>query len=214
VRARRHRISLPRVVVVLAVASCAGGDPVQDEVLLQQIPALHRSIEKWRQLEFTEPVVAEWKEHEQEHIKGWYEPTTKRLYLSPAAEGRFGEGVLIHELYHALQDQHYDLQAVHARAGDDEERNAVADALIEGEAMLAVMELLDYDFESMAAAVRDPEKRERASPYLIGALYVRTLRDACGWPAVERAYRSPPASREEMQEVAAAGGERITCPAE
>jgi hypothetical protein len=83
--------------------------------------------------------------------------------------------------------------------------------------MLAVMELLDYDFESIVARTSGAEEREHVAAYLEGSRYVRAVRDACGWPGVDRLFRDPPQSRETIWKVSGrAGGEApepdVVCP--
>jgi hypothetical protein len=77
--------------------------------------------------------------------------------------------------------------------------------------MLAVIELMDYDFEKVAGiadqAEIDPEETDRFR-YGAGSRYVRALRDKCGgWKAVDRAFRKPPRTTEEIQHPSCDGDE-------
>src|SRR5262245_13048889 len=46
-------------------------------------------------------------------LQGYYSPKEKRLYLFNDLSGAYERGVLIHEMVHALQDQHFGLQKLH-----------------------------------------------------------------------------------------------------
>jgi hypothetical protein len=114
-----------------------------------------------------------------------------------------GRGVLLHEMFHALQDQHFDLARLHAEVeplGADAQR--ALRALIEGEAMLAVSEIMSYDFEQHAHLPEtgpiDPERFEKIFHYGSGLRYVRALRDAGGWARVDAAFAAPPRTTMEI----------------
>lgn len=76
-----------------------------------------------------------------EQVLGYYDPPTKTLYLVAGVPRSALEPVLAHELVHALQDQHADLDALVARErGND--RQTAAQAALEGHATLVMMALL------------------------------------------------------------------------
>ena len=107
-----------------------------------------------------------------------------------------GRGTMLHEMFHALQDQHFDLARLHAEVeplGTDAQR--ALRALIEGEAMLAVSEIMSYDFEQHAhlpeSGPVDPERFEKIFHYGSGLRFVRALRDAGGWARVDAAFAAP-----------------------
>ena len=110
---------------------------------------------------------------------------------------------MLHEMFHALQDQLFDLEALHEGAwGGDAtttgERDRALRAIIEGEAMLAVAELMDYDFGAHTALPMhgelDEARFEKVFHYGAGLDFVLALRDAGGWPLVDRAFQDPPTS--------------------
>jgi hypothetical protein len=115
----------------------------------------------------------------------------------------FARGAQLHELFHALQDQAWDLSVLHGTATTTDEEHALQ-GLIEGEAMLAVSELLDYDFEQHAKIQAEGEidraRFEKIFHYGEGLRFVRALRDAepGGWAAVDRAWGRPPRSTAEL----------------
>lgn len=77
-----------------------------------------------------------------EQILGYYDPKTKVLYVVRGAPDEYVGITIMHELVHALQDQYIDLDSLQKQSGDDD-RQAAAQAVIEGEAT----------YEQMAAMV-------------------------------------------------------------
>lgn len=159
--------------------------------------AVMASIETWRGLPFLTDLVIEFVPESEaaEKLAGWYEPDTDRLVVVQSDNARFAKGTMLHEMVHALQDQHFDLSAVHLTATDADGDRALA-GLIEGEAMLAVSEIMDYDFERHAVIPPKGELDEvrfaKVFHYGAGLRFVRALREAGGWDQVDRAYRHPP----------------------
>ena len=104
---------------------------------------------------------------------------------------------MLHEIFHALQDQTFDLFALHSRTMTPDQDRALV-ALIEGEAMLAVSELMNYDFEAHAQLPAEgpvsDELFEKLFLYAAGVRFVRALRDAGGWDAVDTAFANPPSA--------------------
>jgi hypothetical protein len=160
--------------------------------------AILRDLERWRGRAFQGDLEVELVPRDHvgdQKLNGWYEPSTRRLVVVEGETDAMGRGVLVHELFHALQDQHFGLARLHAQARDADAQRAVT-ALIEGEAMLAVSELLDYDFEQHAKLPEtgplDPQRFEKIFHYGAGLRFVRALRDAGGWELVDAAFRDPP----------------------
>ncbi|MCZ6596768.1 MAG: insulinase family protein [Planctomycetota bacterium] len=179
---------------VVGVEGAAPGFAAEADAILAE-------IEEWRGLSFKSDLVIEFVERgdEEQKLAGWYEPETDRLVVVETERERFGRGTLLHEMVHALQDQHFDLARLHAEAsalGPDAER--AVEALIEGEAMLAVSELMDYDFEQHATIPAegelDEERFRKVFHYGAGLRFVRALREAGGWEQVSLAFREPPTS--------------------
>ena len=75
-----------------------------------------------------------------EQVVGYYDPRTDRLYVVEGATPETVAPVVAHELVHALQDQHADLDSLVARErGND--RQVAAQAAAEGQATLVMMAL-------------------------------------------------------------------------
>jgi hypothetical protein len=101
----------------------------------------------------------------EEGVDGYYEPGSKTFYLLDHVALTGVRAVMVHELTHALEDQHYDLKAVSKLAGGDDDRSTAIASLIEGSAMVVT---LAYMSKSMAKGkgvihdVQDSESKQRA----------------------------------------------------
>jgi hypothetical protein len=74
-------------------------------------------------------------------LRGLYDPKTDTLYCRTGLSGPQLREVLTHELVHALQDQHTDLQAL-LEDGMENDARFAARATVEGQAMFATLRLL------------------------------------------------------------------------
>ena len=75
-----------------------------------------------------------------EQVVGYYDPATDRLYVLDEATAETAGPVVAHELVHALQDQHTDLDSLVAKErGND--RQMAAQAAAEGQATLVMVAL-------------------------------------------------------------------------
>ncbi len=84
-----------------------------------------------------------------EQVIGYYDPATDRLYVIDGVDREMLRPVLVHELVHALQDQHVNLDSlITSQAGVDEpvlylnDRQTAAQAAIEGHATLVMLAFL------------------------------------------------------------------------
>jgi hypothetical protein len=160
-----------------------------------------------------------------EQVVGYYDDKTARLFVrdeimhaferaesEPAIDLREARMTLVHELVHALQDQHLGLSSRLARSMDTDAENAFK-ALYEGDAMLAMMAfsrlgeaselvsslrraapLAQSELSNAPAIVRVP----LLSAYIDGLAFAAQLFAEGGWTSVDRAYREPPASTEQI----------------
>ncbi|MFB6360383.1 MAG: Hvo_1808 family surface protein [Halobacteriales archaeon] len=116
------------------------------------------------------------------------------------------EGTLVHELVHALQDQHFDLSQYDARTRDG--ANAES-GLIEGDASLVEFRYEDRCSEGglwNGTCLSPPDSGSSGSlanigtyfvkfqPYSDGPSFITTLYQEGGWAAVNAAYEDPPQS--------------------
>ena len=149
-------------------------------------------------------------------LLGWYDPKSESLYVRGGSLTPMIRSVLVHELVHALDDQHFDIEALVGREGDLEESIA-ARALVEGNAMR-----IQHEYEAtLSAADRAAVESETddkvtadglsaesfqpvsyfgAFPYLDGERFVSELAEVRGEDAVDDIFRRPPDTTAEVLE--------------
>ena len=130
-----------------------------------------------------------------EQIAGYYDPATKTLYVMAGADRTIARLTISHELVHALQDQHFNLDSVQKVEGDNDRQLAVQ-ALLEGQATYAHFMVMMGNEESIPGGwetVREGIRSQVATqpllgtaplilqetlifPYLSGAEFVRRAR--------------------------------------
>lgn len=153
-------------------------------------------------------------------LAGFYDPRIKTMFLLEDLGDQERVATLAHELVHALQDQHWDLEK-HVRfeegAGD---RIAAIHALAEGDATSAMMDTLLgprgvraidvseslFGMEAEGAMELAPElvdvprlvKRSVIAPYVDGLAFVHWLRRRGDWAEVDAAWARLPVSTEQV----------------
>jgi hypothetical protein len=155
-----------------------------------------------------------------ESVLGFYlpgRPPKGGLYVRSArGVDPYARVVLAHELTHAVTDQHFDLtraDRLEAATGREDELAAYS-GLVEGDATLTMQRYLaerltpaeQLDAGLVASSQRTPIRdaappviRESLLfPYQEGLRFVRRLYQEGGWAAVNRAYRDPPTSTEQL----------------
>lgn len=153
-------------------------------------------------------------------LAGFYDPKQKTMFLSRDLPPLEREATLAHELVHALQDQHYDLEKrIKFREDATDEQSAIH-ALAEGDATSAMLDhvlavrglrAIDVSDEiisleargaiemSMEAAnVPSILKRSVVSPYVDGLAFVNWARRRGGWAGVDSIWRDPPTTTEQL----------------
>ena len=150
-------------------------------------------------------------------VLGFYDPKTGQMTVL-SRTGKLGpleRVVLAHEYTHALQDQHFDLEELQRDEATEGDRALARRALVEGDATLLMSrwsarhltpdeagQLLDTtnDAEQRRVLERTPEflRRQLSFPYAEGAIFVAQLFTRDGWKAVDRAFRDPPESTEQI----------------
>lgn len=169
-----------------------------------------------------------------EQVQGAYDPMVRTFFIVPQGENWLtkalsGDGpsqtdlFTLHELDHALQDQHFDLKGKQLALSEgprNTDREMGLQALIEGEATLVMMQYQAGDPEAvmpmgwMANTLGDLPaivpgmgefskaplyfKRSLIMPYYVGMDLVNMVRVMGGWPAVNAMYEDPPVSTEQV----------------
>ena len=165
----------------------------------------------------------------QSQVLAYYDPPSKTFYTirqlpealqSLPMSGALDAGVHVHELTHALQDQHFHIGERDFALRDDADANLAYHALIEGEAslvMLAYMieqsggsfdEMIKSDLVagalSAAATQTLPGGGPRyftemlKFPYLDGLKFVIEAYRRGGWKEFDKIYADPPRSTREI----------------
>lgn len=166
----------------------------------------------------------------EQQVLAWYDPETGQFYelSDPAAEiaamPLMKQGVLVHELTHALQDQWFGIGERLDSIEHDWDRAQAYHAVLEGEASLVMLESglrsmgasldglresgvsPDQMIETMRTAAAgtfpsevDPWFIESMKfPYIEGLRFVLTEWGRGGWDAVHAIHANPPISTEEI----------------
>lgn len=152
-------------------------------------------------------------------IAGFYDPEEDRFYLiSDEQKGLLDATdrvTFVHEYVHALQDQHYDLEALRSEElnlSDDQER--AIQAVVEGDAQLVtslyvVTELSRADFDELLDDGSEVDQATLAStpgflreslifPYTFGLAFIQSRLQIGGWDMVDALYTAMPQSTEQI----------------
>src|ERR1043166_5642110 len=131
-----------------AIVNTVAAQPaVKVKVLDETLRQLEKDIAAARGLAFKTPVVAKVIARPNagaKGVQGYYDIKEKTLYLYDDIAGNYERGVLIHEMVHALQDQHFGLAKLHQESFGSDAELAMA-ALIEGDATFTMIEVLKKD---------------------------------------------------------------------
>jgi hypothetical protein len=183
-----------------------------------------------------------------EEVAAFYDPKTKTMHLieEPKLKEKkpptflervFGKSdefdknnnktVIAHELTHALADQHYDLDAMQKATKNDDDRSLALDALIEGEATMAMFGagMEDWDGNAIVSVPADRMEftfnllapflpflgggkslrnappiigESMIFPYFKGMVFCMKIANTGGWSAIDDVYKNPPLSTEQI----------------
>ena len=152
-------------------------------------------------------------------VAGYYEPADKRMYLVSDLGPKETDATLAHELVHALQDQHYDLEKRMKFRDDQSDALGAVQALAEGDAMAGMM---DIEAGGPGASLAIPDdvlttqmrvgillmpstssippimRGSLVAPYADGVNLVQKLRRRGGFAEVDRVWRRPPETTEQV----------------
>ncbi len=152
-----------------------------------------------------------------EQVAGYYDNKTKRLVVggNEANPAPYDRVLLAHELTHALTDQHFDLSRLDRLQDERKDDEATAYlSLVEGDAVLTMFlyrqqflttkEQADMDRQadgqtsSRLDAAPAVVRKSLLFPYDRGAIFVNQLLQRGGTAELDRAYRNPPTSTEQI----------------
>ncbi len=158
-----------------------------------------------------------------EQVAGLYDPKSKEFYIAdwiPLQEQRM---VMSHELVHALQDQHFDIEPWSKAARPNDDGELARHSVLEGAAIvgmleymlraqnLSVRELPDIELFIRAQMIGELDKNSQLAkspayirdsllfPYLAGTAFSqRLLRAGGSWEKFYDVFAKPPASTHQI----------------
>ncbi len=153
------------------------------------------------------------------NISGLYNERTKELYALTEYRNvnRINSLVIIHELRHAIQDQHFNLSQILGRLSDFDDRKLAVLAAVEGGATLVMVEyggfnpevmtsynagaLMSFSpFSNTAVLYNYPDilKHQLTMPYIAGLKFSHFILKKKKWKTVNFILKSPPVSSEQV----------------
>lgn len=154
-----------------------------------------------------------------EQIAGLYDPKIHEFYIAdwiPLADQKM---VMAHELTHALEDQHFQIEAWVKAARPNDDGELAREAVLEGSAMAAMIDyllndsgrslkdlpdidpsLLVGDMGSTPALKRAPPflKDALVFPYFAGLTFSADLLKGSGWKGLPAVFSKPPISTQQI----------------
>jgi hypothetical protein len=146
-------------------------------------------------------------------VLGFYDPDVKTLFVLEdlGLSSIITRTTLVHEIVHALQDQHYDLNAVDLRIRHDWDRSMAFTDVVEGDARGVETEFIspsaassralncnDSSFNvNPASNIPVVVQRELQAPYSDGRCFIATVADRLP-EGVDSIFTEPPAGTEQV----------------
>jgi hypothetical protein len=154
-----------------------------------------------------------------EQIAGLYDPKTREFYIAdwiPLDDQRM---VMAHELTHALQDQHFQIETWVKAARPNDDAELARESVLEGSAMAA---MIDYLLKGTGHKVEDlpafdpsifggdmsksPKLQEAPQflkdamifPYVTGLTFSAAMLKPSGWNGVSAVFAKPPLSTQQI----------------
>jgi hypothetical protein len=162
----------------------------------------------------------------EDQLAGYYEPADRTMYMASDLGDSEADATLAHELVHALQDQHWNLQERSKYRPGEGDRSEALSALAEGDATSAMFDVMIADAspgigktaldlpddvfseqirqgmnQGPGASAPHVMRSSLAAPYVYGTLFVHALRRSGGWDAVNRAWGDPPTTSEQIMHI-------------
>lgn len=155
----------------------------------------------------------------EEQLAGFYSPEDETMSLAGDLEDEMADATLLHELIHALQDQHFDLKPQSKYKPGQSDRSFARSALAEGDATSAMTDFMLGDRGAGAPRVPSVEvestmtlamqsampdfapvilQRSLVAPYVTGLRFVNARRRSGGWAAVDAVWKNPPLTSEQI----------------
>ncbi|MBM3224089.1 MAG: hypothetical protein FJZ47_09835 [Candidatus Tectomicrobia bacterium] len=157
-----------------------------------------------------------------EQAAGYYDPKQRMFFIADWLPQLVQKPVMAHELVHALQDQHYNLQKNFDLVKDHADLTLARKALIEGDATAAMflylLEPIGLQIDDipdmqtllqMGGALLGEQfqvynraplilRQQLLFPYVHGLAFVKAALARGGWPGLRRVYQRPPVSTQHI----------------
>jgi hypothetical protein len=154
-----------------------------------------------------------------EQIAGLYDPKAHEFYVAdwiPLDDQRM---VMAHELTHALEDQHFQIEAWAKAARPNDDGELARESVLEGSAMVAMVEYLlqgsgrslkdlpDIDPAMLIGDMTETPTLKKAPPflkdallfpYLDGMTFSAAILKPSGWEGLAGIFAKPPASTQQI----------------
>ena len=154
-----------------------------------------------------------------EQIAGLYDPKAHEFYIAdwiPLADQRM---VMAHELTHALEDQHFQIEAWIKAARPNDDAELARESVLEGSAMAAMVDYLlgdsgrslkdlpDIDPSMLVGDMGSTPSLKKAPrflkdalvfPYFGGLTFSAALLKADGWSGLPKVFSRPPTSTQQI----------------
>jgi hypothetical protein len=146
-------------------------------------------------------------------VLGLYDDVSKRISVRAGLAEALQRRVLVHELTHALDDQHFSLAALRRQVNLPTEQARALQALVEGDAVrldrrywdsLPARKRAGAGADAPAEGATAPPPADApffdlvTFPYVAGPKFVQGLIDGKGMSAVNAAFRAPPTTSQEI----------------
>jgi hypothetical protein len=154
-----------------------------------------------------------------EQIAGLYDPKAHEFYIAdwiPLDDQRM---VMAHELTHALQDQHFQIDKWLKAARPDDDAEMARDSFLEGSATAAMVDYMlqgtgqsinklpEFDPSLLTGDLGDTPTLKKAPPfikdsltfpYFAGMTFTAAVLKPAGWPALAKVFSNPPATTQQI----------------
>ena len=154
-----------------------------------------------------------------EQIAGLYDPKAHEFYIAnwiPLEDQRM---VMAHELTHALEDQHFQIEPWLKAARPNDDAELAREAFLEGSAMAAMVDFLlqgtgkslnnmpEFDPSLLLGELENSPELQKAPPfikdslvfpYFAGMTFTASVLKPAGWSALGKVFLHPPASTQQI----------------
>lgn len=144
-------------------------------------------------------------------IIGLYDPDSKQLYVRGVQFGPEVQHVLVHELTHALQDQHFSI-SLHPTNATNDEATLAFRGLLEGDAVRIEDEYIATLTDEQRTEIQQAESQLGAAPaviprnlveildfpYVAGPDFIKAITDAKGQAGLDTAFVDRPTATAQL----------------